>query len=72
MDRYAVEGSETAADADADADADAAPPSAPPSAGGRCTFKYELECMALRQRIDAQQSKIAALEADVAASDKKA
>eukprot|EP00965_Chrysotila_dentata_P094471 3123145-Pleurochrysis_carterae.AAC.1 len=50
----------------ADAADDAAVPLAggPSSGGSQHALKYELECISLLQQIDAQRSKMAALEAD--------
>eukprot|EP00965_Chrysotila_dentata_P126602 4186402-Pleurochrysis_carterae.AAC.1 len=73
MNNFAVgdQGDDDADDANG-GDDDVAPTSAALSSGGRHPLKYELECISLCQQIDAQRTKMDALQVEVAASDRKA
>eukprot|EP00965_Chrysotila_dentata_P173997 5744050-Pleurochrysis_carterae.AAC.1 len=54
------------ADADADADAPVAPVAPPaPFSAGRHAATYKLECIHLRQKIDAQRNTINNFEAEI-------
>eukprot|EP00965_Chrysotila_dentata_P077295 2552138-Pleurochrysis_carterae.AAC.1 len=76
--RAAADGDADAAaddDDDDDDDADVAPSATPappaPLSAGRHATTYELECIRLRQKIDAQRNTINNLEAEIVHLDKK-
>eukprot|EP00965_Chrysotila_dentata_P138315 4574752-Pleurochrysis_carterae.AAC.1 len=61
-----------AADGDADADTDAPAPATPvPLSAGRNATTYDLECIRLRRKIDAQRNTNNNLEAKIVNLDKK-